>query len=149
MNTEEKLQLLFDEQEISKLIYSFANALDTRDWKAYGETFIPDGTFTILGNTRKGREEIAAGPARDFENYDRVQHFSMNHRIQVNGDEATASSYGLAVHVPDATQLDVHADVGIRYDYRVVRTEEGWRFAEGEVTPLWTGETQFNLAEDR
>jgi len=149
MNTQEKLQLFFDEREISNLIFSFADALDTSDWQAYGETFTSDGSFTIFGQTRHGREAIMAGPARDLSRYDKVQHFSMNHRIQVNGDEATASSYGLAVHVPDDKRLDVHADVGIRYDYKVVRTEEGWRFAEAEITVLWTGETKFMLAEEK
>jgi len=149
MSSDEKLQLLLDEREITNLMLTFANSLDTGDWQAYGETFIEDGTFTILGQTRKGREAIMAGPARDLTKYDNLQHFSTNQRIQVNGDEATASSYFLAVHVPSAEQLDVHADVGGRYDYQLVRTEAGWRFADVKISVKWTGGTKFKLGDKK
>ena len=96
------LRRLLDEAEISQLMLAFARGLDEQDWDGYANTFAPDGVFEILGQRRVGREQIAAGPARDLTRYARTQHFSSNHRIEVRGDSATASHDLLAVHVPDA-----------------------------------------------
>jgi uncharacterized protein (TIGR02246 family) len=86
MNVEARLGELLDKQEISELLLAFTGALDSKDWEAYGGTFAPDASFTIMGQTRHGRDEIAAGPARDLERYARLQHFSANH---ASGSTAT------------------------------------------------------------
>lgn len=145
MTAEARLQKLLDKQEIGELLFAFTGALDDKDWTAYGETFVPDGTFTIMGQTRHGREAITAGPARDLERYARLQHFSANHRIRVDGDEAQATHYLIGVHVPDGAQPAQHADIGGRYDCRCVRTPEGWRFADVVLTVLWTAGGEFRI----
>jgi uncharacterized protein (TIGR02246 family) len=145
MSLDPRLQGLLDREEIGELLIGFGAALDSKDWRAYAETFVEEGEFTILGQTRRGREEIAAGPARDLEPYGALQHFSTNHRIQVSGDEATASHYLLGVHVPDAADPSQHADIGGRYDCRCTRTAEGWRFTEVELTVLWSAGATFRI----
>lgn len=145
MSVEERLQELLDKQEISELLLAFTGALDSKDWEAYGATFAAHATFTIMGQTRRGRVEIAAGPARDLGRYGRLQHFSANHRIVVDGDEAQASHYLIGVHVLDDADPSQHADIGGRYDCRCVRTPEGWRFAEVVLSLLWTAGARFGI----
>jgi uncharacterized protein (TIGR02246 family) len=145
MSAEADLRRLLDRAELGDLMLAFAAALDRKDWDAYAATFSADASFTILGQTRHGRAEIAAGPARDHVVFDTVQHFSTNHRIAVEGDEARASHYLIAIHVPDGGEPSLHADAGGRYDCRCIRTEEGWRFAEVELSILWTAGSKFEL----
>jgi uncharacterized protein (TIGR02246 family) len=147
MSIEQRLEELVAKQEISELLLGFTAALDAKDWEAYGDTFVADASFTIMGQTRHGRAAIAAGPARDLERYARLQHLSANHRIRVDPDagEAQASHYLIGVHVPDDADLSRHADIGGRYDCRCVRTPEGWRFADVVLTILWTAGGQFAI----
>jgi ketosteroid isomerase-like protein len=142
------LQRLLDRAEISDLLLAFARALDTKDWDAYAATFAEDGEFRIFDQVRVGRDEIAAGPARDLTRFDRTQHFSTNHVIDVDGDRATAQSYMLAVHVPDASRPDEHADIGGTYRCECVRTGDGWRFARVEIEVWWTAGATFAIEHE-
>jgi uncharacterized protein (TIGR02246 family) len=136
-----------DEDEIRELMLTFGRALDERDWDAYANTFAADGTFEIMGQRRVGRAEIAAGPARDLTQFDRTQHYSTNHRVELDGDRATASHYLLAVHVPDAERPNEHADVGGRYLCECRRTSDGWRFSEVRLEVWWTRGIEFEIEQ--
>ena len=147
MNVEERLQELLDKQEVSELLLAFTGALDAKDWEAYGATFTPDATFTILDQERRGRDAIVAGPARDLERYARLQHFSANHRIRIDGDEAHASHYLIGVHVPDDADPSRHVDIGGRYDCRCVRTADRWLLADVVLGVRWTAGGQFRIED--
>jgi uncharacterized protein (TIGR02246 family) len=142
---EPELQRLRDEADIRDLMLAFARGLDERDWDAYANTFTEDGLFEIMGQRRVGRAEIAAGPARDLVQFDRTQHYSTNHRIEVDGDRAAASHYLLAIHVPDAARPTEHADIGGRYVCQCRRTSAGWRFSEVSLELWWTRGIEFEL----
>ena len=143
---EARLQALLDRAAISELLYSFGAALDSGDWEAYANNYVERGSFEIVGMKRVvGRANLRAAPERDLARYDYLQHFSTNHRIEVDGDEARASHYLIAVHGPDASSPMRHADIGGRYDCRCVRTPEGWRFAEVKLTVLWAAGESFDV----
>ena len=137
MDVEARLQALEDRLAVSDLMLAFGAALDAKDWDAYAQLFLEDGKFTILGQSRHGREEIVAGPRRDLDRYAALQHYSTNHKVKVDGDTATASHYLIAVHIHDAANPTVHGDAGGRYDCKCVRTDDGWRFAEVELFGFW------------
>ena len=139
---------LVDRLAIQDLLVEYCASLDRGDWAAYGQLFLPDGAFTILGHTRRGPAEIAAGPARDHPRYAAVQHFSSNHSIVIEGDEADACHYVVAIHILDADRPDLHADIGGRYDCRCVRTDDGWRFASVDLTVLWTAGEPLEFAPE-
>ncbi len=134
---EDRLQALEDRQAVSDLMLAFGAALDAKDWDAYAELFLEDGKFTIEGQARHGREEIVAGPRRDLDRYDALQHYSTNHKVELNGDQATSSHYLIAIHVDDSGAMELHGDAGGRYDCKCVRTPAGWRFAEVELFVFW------------
>lgn len=134
-----------DQAAIRELLLSYPRALDARDWNAYADAFAPDGTFEIMGQVRTGREDIAAGPARDLTRFDRTQHLVTNQEIAVDGDTATARQYVLAIHVPDGAAPDQHADIGGCYDCDCVRTDEGWKFARVRLEIWWTAGVPFRI----
>jgi uncharacterized protein (TIGR02246 family) len=140
-----RLQRLLDEAEIRDLLLAFAHGLDDKDWAAYAGTFTEDGVFEILGQRRVGRAEIAAGPQRDLTRFDRTQHFSTNHVIAIDGDTASARSYLLGVHIPDAHQPEVHTDIGGCYHCTCRRTDEGWRFSHVRIEVWWNAGTPFAI----
>ena len=142
------LRRLLDRAEISDLLTSFAQALDTKDWEGYAETFAEDGEFRIFDQVRVGRAEIAAGPARDLTRFARTQHFSTNHVIEVDGDRARAQSYMLAIHVPDAARPAEHADVGGTYRCECIRTSAGWRFQRVTIEVWWTAGAEFMIEHE-
>jgi uncharacterized protein (TIGR02246 family) len=140
---EERLQAIEDHQAVSNLMLAMGAALDAKDWDAYTQLFLEDGEFTIEGQARHGREEIVAGPSRDLNRYDALQHYSTNHKVAVDGDEATASHYLIAIHIDDAGSMELHADAGGRYDCRCVRTDDGWKFAAVELFVFWRAGESF------
>jgi uncharacterized protein (TIGR02246 family) len=132
-------QTLHDERAISKLMTSFVQCLDRRDWTGYARTFTSDGVFVILGQEHHGWDDIAAGPARDLARFHRTQHFSTNHVVTVHGDTVEAIHYLLGVHVHSSSGQRFHADIGGQYECRCERTDEGWRFRRVELEIWWSG----------
>jgi uncharacterized protein (TIGR02246 family) len=143
----DQTQLLLDEREIRNLTLSAWAAIDRKDWDGYANAFAADGEFEIMGQRRKGREEIVAGPARDLAKYHALQHIVTNQIVAVDGDRAEGQWYAIAVHVPDGADLSGHADVGLRYRFAARREAEGWRFAEVVIEVLWTSGESFRIEE--
>jgi uncharacterized protein (TIGR02246 family) len=133
------------ERDIVRLIRNTWAAIDRKDWDAYANGFAEDGEFEIMGQRRRGREEIVAGPARDLAKYDGLQHLVMNELVDVDGDHATGSWYAIAVHVPDGFEIGVHADVGLRYSFQARRQEGDWRFTEAVIQVIWTSGMSFAI----
>ncbi|HEY2527935.1 MAG TPA: nuclear transport factor 2 family protein [Xanthobacteraceae bacterium] len=136
------LQWLVDRTQISDLLYSFASALDNKDWQAYvanyadgGYIELPDpqtpgGTFILHKN--KMLELVPKSLGR----YTATHHISTNHQITIDGDKARSRSYLQAVHV-GAKPLE-HWSVGGWYDCRYVRTAPGgWKLSEVRLTAVW------------
>jgi uncharacterized protein (TIGR02246 family) len=139
--------VLQSERDIVRLIRETWAAIDRKDWDAYAAGFAEDGEFEIMGQRRKGREEIVAGPARDLAKYDGLQHFVMNEIVEVDGDRASGQWYAMAVHVPDAADPGTHADVGLRYRFKVRRDDGEWRFEEAVIDIVWTSGMSFGIEE--
>jgi len=135
------------ERDIVRLIRDTWAAIDRKDWGAYADAFAEDGEFEIMGQRRKGRDEIVSGPARDLAKYDGLQHLVMNEIIDVDGDRAGGQWYAIAVHVLDGSKPGVHADVGLRYRFKVRRDDGRWRFEEAVIDVIWTGGSTFGIEE--
>ncbi|HEY2684906.1 MAG TPA: nuclear transport factor 2 family protein [Steroidobacteraceae bacterium] len=138
---EEKVNWLIDRTQISELLYSFARALDTRDFDAYVRNYAEDG-FIDLPQPAAGpdarlkipRAEMSARVPQSFRSYSATHHISSNHQIRIDGDSAASRSYLQAVHV--RTPRD-HWGAGGWYDCTYRRTPEGWRFVQVRLTALW------------
>jgi len=145
--TDTELQALADERDIRNLILSAWAGIDRKDWDAYAGAFADDGEFEILGQRRRGREAIVAGPERDLSGYERLQHIITNVFMQVDGDAAHGHWYAIAVHVPKVAAPAEHADVGLHYCFRAARSADGWQLAEVTVEMVWSSGMNFEIAE--
>jgi ketosteroid isomerase-like protein len=139
--------LLLDRMAISDLLIDFARRVDAKDFAGYAANFTDDGVFELPWSRREGRADIAAGAEADLAPFAALQHYSVNHVIEIDGDTATSRSYLLAIHVPDAADLSRHQDAGGWYDSEFRRTPDGWRFTRSSLTVRWTGGAALDFAE--
>lgn len=128
---------MMDRAEIVDVILLYCQALDTADFDALDDVFTPDATADLVEEVT-GREAIKARIRRTIEPLDRTQHLVGNHRIELNGDRATCSSYLQAQHVRRSAEGGPHLIVAGRYDDVLVRTVDGWRIVHRRLSVWWT-----------
>lgn len=113
---------------IQQLLARYNTAVDSGDGPAFAATFTDDGV-SINGESRvAGREALAAIPAQATTTVPGLRHWVANHVIDLDGDEATATVYLLALGGGTPPRLLTSG----RYVDRLRRTPEGWRFAVRE-----------------
>lgn len=131
------LQTIVDRQAIVDLTVAYTFALDTKEWDALDDVFLPDAT-AFLTEELTGRDAIKARIRRALEQLDISQHMISNHRIEIDGDRATGRCYLQAQHVREAAPGPPNFIVAGSYDDRFVRTPEGWRIEHRVLTIMWT-----------
>src|SRR5580700_75602 len=93
---DDKLQWLIDRASISDLLFSFARALDTKDYAGYANNYA-DGGYVELpdpkapGSTFKLRKErMLELVPKTLGRYSATHHISANHQITLDGDAASS-----------------------------------------------------------
>jgi hypothetical protein len=139
---EATLAWLVDRARISDLLYSFASALDTKNWQEYADNFadggfieLPDPTSTTGATFTLHRERMLELLPRSLGRYRATHHISTNHQIILAGDAATSRSYLQAVHVTGGTTD--HWIAGGWYDCHYRRTNAGWKFTHVKLHSVW------------
>ena len=128
-----------DRSEIADLLARYAIACDRREFDSLRTMFTPDAQATYSGvRLEPGIDNIVAH-MQPMKNFPVTQHIVGSMTIAVDGDTATATSY-TTVHVVRPLEGGGHDLVhrGLSYDDRLVRTAEGWRFAERFHQVLWS-----------
>lgn len=137
----DKVQWLVDRALISDLLFSFARALDTRDFEAYVENFAEEGTLELPDPSSGDgagvllRRDQLMDTLQGLKKFSATHHISTNHQITIDGDRASSRSYLQAVHV-GSSPFD-HWDAGGWYDCEYRRTSEGWKFTRVMLTEVW------------
>ena len=128
-------------EEIRQLLARYNFAVDLGDVDSWVNTFTPDGTFSCvglpdgapLGGTHQGQDALRAYAETHFSiNQGRARHWNWNLLIEGDGDAATMQCYLNAYSAGQGDSALFRA-TGIYRD-RLVRTADGWRFAQREVT---------------
>lgn len=139
-----KIQWLVDRAQISDLLYSFAAALDSKDWKRYADNYadegyveLPDPQSAVGASFILHKDRMLELLPKSLGQYAATHHISTNHQITIDGDRAESRSYLQAVHV--GTEATNHWTAGGWYDCRYVRRPEGWRFERVKLTCVWLG----------
>ncbi len=127
---ERAIQELLDIRAIEQLMVRYADHIDANNPEAAAACYAEDGIGTYWG-VFKGRDEISGRLAKILNRFSATSHHLSNISIQLAGDRATATSYVYAFHRMADTGDPVH--YWGRWIDRLVRTEEGWLFAEREV----------------
>lgn len=132
------VQDLLDCDEIEQLISRLAAALDERRIEQFEQIFAADVQASFPFGSVDGIEQMGAIARRNLAPYEKTQHVITNVLVQLDGDRADVRAHLIAVHVPVAAEPSTHFDVGATYRFAVRRTDDGWRLARLELTPVWT-----------
>jgi uncharacterized protein (TIGR02246 family) len=138
--SDEQLQNLLDEREISRLLVVFSRCIDTKDFDAYAQLYAQDAELVTPWGSHKGREGLAEHVQNDLGGYRALHHVSTGHEITVDGDRATVRATLLATHITDDTGTQFWS-VGGHYDMKLAKTNGNWRLARVAINPAWRFDT--------
>lgn len=133
-------QELADRAAIVDAVVAYATALDTKYWEMLRALFTADACWEYSGSGERllGSDAIVARISTSLGRFDATHHLNGNHVAAVHGDEAEHTCYYQAQHVrlglPDGEKFLA----GGRYDDRLRRTPDGWRFTHRRVTGVWS-----------
>lgn len=131
---------LNDRLEICDLLYSYARAIDSRDFTALDRIFTADAIidYDLPGGARLPLEEMKTWLADVLQIFRGTQHVITNPLIEVDGGCARSTSYLTASHeqVGLEGRVTVFVDNGV-YSDRLVRTNDGWRITERKLSRLF------------
>ncbi|MEE4496039.1 nuclear transport factor 2 family protein [Streptomyces sp. BE230] len=134
------LQELMDSAAIVAAAVAYATALDTRDWETLGTLFTHDACWEYSGSGERvcGPDAIVTRIRTTLERMDATHHLNGNHVAAVHGDEAEHTCYYQAQHVRHGLPDGGKFLGGGRYDDRLRRTPDGWRFTHRTITNIWS-----------
>jgi uncharacterized protein (TIGR02246 family) len=127
------IQELLDLRAIEQLMVHYADRIDANDPEGAAACFAEDGIGNYWGKFQ-GRKEIAARLSKILDRFSATSHHLSNVSIQLDGDQATSMAYVYAFHRMADTNDPMH--YWGRWVDRLVRLDEGWRFAEREVVGI-------------
>lgn len=133
----ERVGEIADRLEIDDLLTAYAVAVDAREWEALKRLFTGDAVLDYSGfeGPRAPVDEAIEWVAGGLSGFPVSQHLTTNREIAVDGDTATARCAVLNPLVDTRGRI---AFVGGYYEDRLVRTADGWRFAERVARPAWS-----------
>ena len=130
-----------DHEEIRQLLARYNFAIDFGEIDSWVQTFTSNGVFSCLGmpegaplgGTHRGADALRAYAETHFSiNQGRARHWNWNLLIEGNNDSATMQCY-LNAYSAGQGDTALFRVTGVDRD-RMVRTDDGWRFVEREVT---------------
>jgi 3-phenylpropionate/cinnamic acid dioxygenase small subunit len=124
---------LEDRQEITDVLVRYATGIDTKDWPLFRTVFTPDavcdyGAFGHWTDIDGVTEFMIAAHERCAS----TRHCLSNFVIDVQGDQASATSYVQAVLAFDDVN-EAWIDAVGAYQDTLVRTADGWRISARTV----------------
>lgn len=128
---EQRLQKVEDTESIRSLLIAYGRALDSRDFKAYGELFAKDGTWKGGMGSATSPDSIAKMVEAGFGRmspklYEKSNHVMTSQDIKVDGDTAKAWSRWLWVVEGDDKRPRVER--GGHYEDTLIRENGQWKF---------------------
>ena len=144
--TDPALQNLIDRADISSVLYTYAAAIDSRDWDLLAACFTEDleADFRDFGGRQviKGRAAWVDAIKGTIAGLDATQHLTSNHVHKIDGDTAILTAYLQAVHRLDNARSDPEYTVGGYYTCDMVRSGEkeingGWCMRRYKLTVTW------------
>lgn len=126
--------------EIQQLIYRYARLIDTRDFAALGTVFAPGAEvhYNVFGGVKQTWPEIQGFLRMGLSLHRVTQHQMSNPLVELDGDRATACTYGNLVHVQEL--LDGKPSYVVQhaiYHDALARGAEGWRITSRRLDNLF------------
>ena len=133
------LQEISDRLELQDLVVRYSTSVDRKDWALYESLFTPDAVidYTAVGGVRGGPHEVAQWLAKTMPTFPAYQHLVSNVELSIDGDAATGRAMlfnPMGCRTRDGVQV---ALIGLWYNDKFQRTEDGWRFTERVEELSW------------
>jgi ketosteroid isomerase-like protein len=126
-----------DEAAITRLLYQYARAVDTKDWELYRSVFTDDAVidYSSAGIAAGPRDEITEFLARSFVAIPMSMHYITNMEIDVSEDVAAVRAmFYNPMRLPGMSELSY---CGGYYHHEMVRTPDGWRSRNLREENVW------------
>lgn len=131
---ETELSQLAHRLEIQDLIVRYCVAVDDRDLDTVCDLFLPDATFSSVGDPPRGRGEIREYYAARLEQYGMTYHYPHGVTIESLTDEEATGIVLAHAELSIEGHLFV---VAMRYYDRYARHEGRWVFAERRLLQFY------------
>lgn len=143
------MQQLLDRLTITDVVNSVAIDSDAHNWAAVRACFAAD---VQVDYTSLNGGDPATMPADDLiaswrdvlPGFTATHHIVSNHRIAIDGDQATCTAYVHATHYLPTPFGSPLWKVAGTYTYQLVRAGQGWQITAMTFTAIW-GEGNQNL----
>ena len=113
-----------------RTVAQYAQLCDEGRFEEWGDLFLPDARFHVMGGTREGREAIVGFIGKAMPPDKRGKHANLATVIDVADDEVTARAWTDFLFATPAGQV---TSVG-RYHDELVKGDDGrWRFGLREI----------------
>ena len=122
-----------DEDQVRRVLATYGDCYDGGRADAWADLFTEDGRFAVAGQVTEGRSAIRAYMERAQAEHGRGIHVTSDPVVDVEGDEATATSAYVYVRPGDGGPVTAAAG---RYRDRLVRVGGRWRIRERAVSLL-------------
>lgn len=134
------MTIVTDRLDLRDLVSHYTDAVNRRASAELAALWIPDGSWTVPGLGRvEGRQTIADTLTRMQSNYEFIYQTITSGWVDVDGDEARGTWY--VDEFGRLTSGDGSFLIG-KYDDRMTRTDEGWRFVSRDFTMLYLGKPE-------
>jgi ketosteroid isomerase-like protein len=127
-----------DEADITRLLFRYARAVDTKDWELYRSVFTDDAVvdYSSNGIPAGARDEIADFLAKAFIALPMSMHYITNVEADVDGDTAKVRAmFYNPTQLPGSSALSYF---GGYYFHDLVRTDDGWRSRHLREEAVWS-----------
>jgi 3-phenylpropionate/cinnamic acid dioxygenase small subunit len=126
--------------EIQQLIYRYAWLIDTRDFDGLESVFAPGATvhYNVFGGVEQAWPEVKSFLRMGLSLHRVTQHQMSNPMVELDGDRATARTYGNLVHVQEL--LDGKPSYVVQhaiYTDALERRTSGWRITSRRLDNLY------------
>ncbi len=129
--------MMSDAEEIAALLYTYARAVDTKDWQLYRSVFTDDAhiDYSSAGAIVGGRDEVVEWFAANFGVIAWSMHYITNIESHVTGDTATVRAmFYNPMQLPGMAE---QSSCGGYYHHELVRTPDGWRSRNLREENVW------------
>src|SRR3954469_2055124 len=126
-----QLRELADKAALVNLSVLYSMAVDDHDLDTVVACFAPDGTFTRLGTTVRGHDDLRTFYASMMDRYVTTLHTPESHVAVVDVDAGTAT--GVVNGHGELALGDKLLLAAYRYDDRYVRLDDRWVFAARSI----------------
>lgn len=116
-----------DVRAIEELKYRYLRLLDTKDWDAFADCFVPEATGDYAGLVFADRAALVDYMQANLPAHVATMHHCHHPEIAVDRDAATGRWYLHDKVI--STEWNLVLEGAAIYDDRYVRTPDGWRIA--------------------